>query len=78
MNGTCTNTEGSYESACNIVYSDDGKICEDVNECLDNPCDVNGACANPENVSTHSICASTDGSFVITCSTGFQMADDQR
>ena len=31
----------SYECTCNIGYSGDGKVCEDVDKCLDNPRDVN-------------------------------------
>ena len=49
-----------------LVASGDGVTCTDINEC-----------ANPENVPAHSIRANTDGSFVIICNTGFQMADDQ-
>ena len=59
MNGACTNTDSSYECACNFGYSGDGKVCEDVHECLDNPCDVNGACAN------------SDGSYSCSCNDGY-------
>ncbi|MEZ4336852.1 MAG: EGF domain-containing protein [Sandaracinaceae bacterium] len=62
-NATCTNTPGSFTCACNTGYSGDGRICLDVNECLDPTflamCDPNSTCAN------------TPGSFACNCNTGW-------
>ena len=45
---TCTNSTGSYSCACNSGFKGDGKVCDDINECLvDNGgCDKNAKCTN--------------------------------
>ena len=51
------NTDGSFTCACPTGYT--GDVClDDVNECLNTPCQNGGTCAN------------TDGSFNCMCSSG--------
>jgi hypothetical protein len=66
-NATCTNTDGSFECACNAgwVASADG-ACADADECAadESPCAANEACTN------------TDGSFECACAAGYLAGDD--
>ena len=55
----CTNTDGSYQCACDVGYQGNGVECEDFNECSTDPCHADVTCAN--NV----------GSFVCTCKAGY-------
>ncbi|XP_065175695.1 sushi, von Willebrand factor type A, EGF and pentraxin domain-containing protein 1-like [Sycon ciliatum] len=38
VNGTCTDTSGSYSCSCNPGYAGDGRQCTDDNECIFSPC----------------------------------------
>ncbi|XP_025772212.1 fibrillin-3 [Puma concolor] len=46
-NGRCRNSPGSYSCSCpqGFSFRQDTETCEDINECLSNPC-VNGLCRN--------------------------------
>ena len=55
----CTNTDGSYQCACDVGYQGNGVECGDFNECFTDPCHAYATCAN--NV----------GSFVCTCNAGY-------
>ncbi|MCB9593136.1 MAG: hypothetical protein H6719_10420 [Sandaracinaceae bacterium] len=63
-NATCTNTPGSFTCACNSGYSGTGRVCTDINECLDptflSMCDVNSTCNN------------RPGTFACVCNTGWR------
>uniref|UniRef100_A0A8C5FTA7 Latent transforming growth factor beta binding protein 1 n=1 Tax=Gadus morhua TaxID=8049 RepID=A0A8C5FTA7_GADMO len=63
-NGVCTNSEGSFSCSCFEGFqSVQGKSCQDVNECVDEPdlCAPNGVCAN------------TEGSYQCVCDIGFEL-----
>ncbi|XP_072048085.1 uncharacterized protein [Amphiura filiformis] len=48
VNGTCTNTIGSFTCSCKAGYDGDGIICTELNECGSNPC-LNGECIDQIN-----------------------------
>nr|XP_026690224.1 fibrillin-1-like isoform X1 [Ciona intestinalis] len=57
----CTNNEGSYTCSCGTGYllDSNGKACNDINECDNNPCHLQADCGN------------TDGSFTCACFEGY-------
>ncbi len=57
---TCTNTPGSFTCECNDGYEGPGNFCNDVDDCLSNPCDENATCIN------------TEGSFYCQCPVGYR------
>ncbi|XP_007425472.1 adhesion G protein-coupled receptor E1-like, partial [Python bivittatus] len=66
--GSCINTEGDYHCKCKQGYGksfkDDRKLCRDINECNENPCDKTASCNNYE------------GSYSCSCPSGyFQYSD---
>ena len=49
VDATCIDATGTYECHCNNGFTDvngDGKVCEDINECNDDPCMEGGICQN--------------------------------
>ncbi|XP_033124327.1 uncharacterized protein LOC117122739 [Anneissia japonica] len=60
VNAFCTNDIGTYSCTCNTGYSGDGINCQDIDECIDIPCDQLATCENDE------------GSFTCTCLNGYQ------
>ena len=52
----CVNTEGSYRCECLDGYIEGDNSCEDINECLLNPCEQ--------------LCINTDGGYSCGCYTG--------
>ncbi|AWV89227.1 EGF domain-containing protein [Bradymonas sediminis] len=62
-NGTCVNTPGSYECACDAGYEINGNgQCVNIDECANgtDTCDPNATCTD------------TDGSFDCACDAGYQ------
>ena len=57
----CVNLEGSYECTCNsgFLLSGDGRICDDIDECLDEPC-------------SHT-CVNHPGYFTCECPEGYAL-----
>lgn len=64
--GTCSNTEGSYQCGCRSGFrlATDELTCVDFNECGSS----NGGCTQ--------ICTNTVGSFSCGCESGFQLEND--
>ncbi|XP_064635025.1 uncharacterized protein LOC135492455 [Lineus longissimus] len=60
----CNNTVGSYECACKSGFSGDGKICNDIDECV-----ANGGTMNQ--CSPNATCNNTVGSYECACKSGF-------
>ncbi|XP_042316517.1 fibulin-5 [Sceloporus undulatus] len=61
----CANVPGSYSCTCNpgFILNDDGRSCQDVNECTTtNPCVQN--------------CVNTYGSFLCRCDPGYELEAD--
>ncbi|XP_065193431.1 uncharacterized protein LOC135824632 [Sycon ciliatum] len=58
----CHNIHASYVCECKEGYEGNGRLCEDVNECMDNT----PACAE------HADCNNTIGSFTCTCRQGYK------
>ncbi|XP_028415669.1 latent-transforming growth factor beta-binding protein 1-like [Dendronephthya gigantea] len=56
----CSNTPGSYNCQCQIGYEENGKKCNDIDECADSPCGQNANCTN------------TNGSYICECRTGYE------
>ncbi|XP_041481209.1 uncharacterized protein LOC121428565 [Lytechinus variegatus] len=60
----CTNTPGGYDCVCLSGYTDstqsDGRICDDINECLSQPCFNDGTCRNFKDM------------FTCECATGYE------
>ncbi|XP_078573326.1 uncharacterized protein LOC144860112 [Branchiostoma floridae x Branchiostoma japonicum] len=67
VNAYCNNTSPGYDCICNTGYSGDGIMCGDINECL---------YQDTHNVRCKVGCLNTIGSFVCTCSIGWQLAND--
>jgi len=68
VGGVCKNSPGSFDCSCHVGYSGDGvemadggSGCTDVNECDENPCEVNEFCIN------------TVGSYDCECKEGFEI-----
>ncbi|RDD39045.1 Fibulin-2 [Trichoplax sp. H2] len=73
----CNNNNGSYSCLCNIGYSGDGFICEDINECLiSKECNPNANCSNTISSYTcqckqgFSLFSNAIGSYTCTCNNG--------
>ncbi|XP_033124345.1 uncharacterized protein LOC117122747 [Anneissia japonica] len=60
VNAFCINDIGTYSCTCNTGYSGNGINCQDIDECIDSPCDQLATCDNDE------------GSFTCTCLNGYQ------
>ena len=59
-NAECFDTPGSYNCTCKAGYFASGDICEDIDECLNDPCDQNATCIN------------YDGGFSCQCESSFR------
>ena len=59
MNATCMNSHGSYVCICNHGYTGNGITCNNINECLLNPCDDKAKCTD------------FDGGHSCSCNHGF-------
>ena len=59
---TCTNTDGSFECACNAGFDGDGLECTDIDECT----------LGTDTCDDHADCANTAGSFTCTCKDGWE------
>ena len=68
LNATCTDTEGSFECECDVEYSGNGTVCEDVDECA-NPALQN---AIRSRYVEHAACTNTDGSYECGCDAGYE------
>ena len=64
-NAGCTNTPGSYRCDCNPGLRQEGRLCVDIDECLD------------ANRCQHG-CVNIIGSYHCTCEPGYQLSVDQR
>ena len=61
----CVNTDGSYECQCITGYSENGNgVCEDDDECADQPCQDNADCTN------------LPATYECTCQAGYQDSAD--
>lgn len=58
----CHNRQGGYECECKKGFKDIDGVCEDIDECLNRPCE--------------SICINTDGSYTCSCGPGFSLAEN--
>ena len=58
--GDCENLDGGYRCACHAGFQIGDVECEDINECLNNPCH-NGNCSN------------LIGNYECTCPEGYQI-----
>ncbi|XP_022809829.1 mucin-like protein [Stylophora pistillata] len=65
-NQTCVNTFGSFRCECKQGYTsrDEGRICEDINECQD--------AGNLNNCSENAFCTNLPGSHNCTCNPGYE------
>ncbi|KAH9487821.1 hypothetical protein Btru_068339, partial [Bulinus truncatus] len=57
---SCINAVGSFQCNCSAGYTGLGSACQDINECLQNPCKLNETCVN------------NNGSFTCPCKDGYQ------
>ncbi|XP_077988929.1 fibrillin-1-like isoform X2 [Glandiceps talaboti] len=68
-NGDCTNSEGSFYCICSpgFLLTRDGRTCEDIDECRNNPI-----------LCMHGTCNNIPGSYQCICDTGYQMSPDSK
>ena len=69
VNASCTDNTGSYTCTCSDpwrVTSDEGRTCEDFDEC---------SAANENECHVFASCTNTDGSYTCACNDGYETVD---
>ena len=46
----CNNTVGSFDCTCDDGYNGTGVDCDNIDECIDLPCDLNANCTDTEGI----------------------------
>ena len=70
----CRDTDGSFECICQVGFTGDGMVCDDIDECDDSLPFV--SYGNGNDCDTHEICRNTIGSFYCDCKIGFKTGEE--